>query len=126
MQLSVVCRRTLSVHSVYKDSDVLPQPPVSVLFPPSGHQAVPSQRFCFCFTDTRISVVFSCCCSVAQSRPALCNCVACSLPGSSVPGVSQARSLEWAAVAFFSRGSFGPAFKGQHVVFVFLFLTSFV
>ena len=30
-----------------------------------------------------------------QSRPALCNCMDCSLPGSSVPGIFQARILEW-------------------------------
>ena len=30
-----------------------------------------------------------------QSRPALCNCMDCSPPGSSVPGIFQARILEW-------------------------------
>ena len=41
---------------------------------------------------------------VAQSCPTLCNPVDCSLPGSSVHGVSQARILEL-VVIFFSRAS---------------------
>ena len=42
---------------------------------------------------------------VAQSCPTLCNHMDCSLPGSSVHGVSQARILEWAAIFFSSRSS---------------------
>ena len=38
----------------------------------------------------------------AQSCPTLCNPVDCSLPGSSVHGIFQARILEWVAT-FFSR-----------------------
>ena len=41
---------------------------------------------------------------VAQSCPTLCNPMDCSLPGSSVHGIFQARILEWVAI-FFSRGS---------------------
>ena len=41
---------------------------------------------------------------VAQSCPTLCNPMDCSLPGSSLHGMSQARGLEWAAISF-SRGS---------------------
>ena len=41
---------------------------------------------------------------VAQLCPALCNPMDCSLPGSSVHGILQARILEWVAI-FFSRGS---------------------
>ena len=37
----------------------------------------------------------------------------CSLPGSSVPGISQTRILEWVALSFF-RGSFWPR-GGAHV-----------
>ena len=43
-------------------------------------------------------------CSVAKSCPTLCNRMVCSLPGSSVHRISQARILEWVAI-FFSRGS---------------------
>ena len=38
---------------------------------------------------------------VAKSRPALCNCKDCSLLGSSVHGISQARILKWVAISFF-------------------------
>ena len=37
---------------------------------------------------------------VAQSCPTLGNPMDCSLPGSSVHGISQARVLEWVAIAF--------------------------
>ena len=35
-----------------------------------------------------------------QSCPTLCDPVDCSLPGSSVHGIFQARVLEWGAIAF--------------------------
>ena len=38
---------------------------------------------------------------VTQSCPALCDPMDCSLPGSSVHGIFQARVLEWGAIAFF-------------------------
>ena len=44
---------------------------------------------------------------VAQSCPTLCNPVDCSLPGSSVHGILQARILEWVATSF-SRVSSRP------------------
>ena len=37
---------------------------------------------------------------VAQSRPTLSDPMDCSLPGSSVHGIFQARVLEWGAIAF--------------------------
>ena len=50
--------------------------------------------------------MFMCCVSlVAQSRPILCDAIGCSLPGSSVHGLFQARILEWVAMSS-SRGSF--------------------
>ena len=36
---------------------------------------------------------------VAQSCPTLCNPMDCSLPGSSVHGIFQARVLEWVAIS---------------------------
>ena len=48
------------------------------------------------------SVQFS---SVAQSCQTLCDPMDCSLPGSSVHEISQARILEWIAISS-SRGSF--------------------
>ena len=45
--------------------------------------------------------------SITQLCPAVCDPRDCSLPDSSVPGILQARILEWVAV-FFSRGSSWP------------------
>ena len=44
---------------------------------------------------------------VTQSCPTLCYPMDCSLPGSSVHGIFQARVLEWVAISF-SRGSSWP------------------
>ena len=56
-----------------------------------------------------------CCCGlVTQSCPIFCDRMGCSLPGSSIPGISQARILEWGAI-FFSRGSSWP--RGRIRVF---------
>ena len=41
---------------------------------------------------------------VAQSCPTLCDPMDCSLPGSSIHGIFQARVLEWVAISF-TRGS---------------------
>ena len=48
-----------------------------------------------------------CCCLVTKSYPVLCDPIDCSLPGSSVHGISQARILECVAI-FFSRVSSQP------------------
>ena len=44
---------------------------------------------------------------VTQSCPTFCDPMDCSLPGSSVHGIFQARILEWVAISFF-RGSSWP------------------
>ena len=44
------------------------------------------------------------CCLVAKSCPTLSDLIDCSLPGSSVHEISQARILEWVAISF-SKGS---------------------
>ena len=49
---------------------------------------------------------------VAQLCPTLCDSVDCSLPGSSVHGIFQARILEWVAISF-SRGSSRPKDRTQ-------------
>ena len=56
---------------------------------------------------SRNSSVSYSCCLVAQSCRTLCNPVGCSLPGSSVHGISQARVLEWVAISS-TRGSSSP------------------
>ena len=48
-----------------------------------------------------------CACSVAQPCPTLCDPMDCSPPGSSVPGIAQARILEWVAISYY-RGSSPP------------------
>ena len=45
-----------------------------------------------------------CVCVRAQSCPTLCDPMDCSLPGSSVHGILQARILEWVTISF-SKGS---------------------
>ena len=45
-----------------------------------------------------------CVCSVTQLCPSVCDPMDCSLPGSSVHGIYQARLLEWVAMPS-SRGS---------------------
>ena len=40
---------------------------------------------------------------VTQSHPTLSDLMDCSLPGSSVHGIFQARVLEWGAIAFFEK-----------------------
>ena len=42
---------------------------------------------------------------VTQSWPTLCDPMDCSLPGSSIHGIFQARILEWGAIAFSTRSS---------------------
>ena len=48
----------------------------------------------------------------AQSCPTLCDHIDCSLPGSSVHEIFQARVLEWVAISF-SRGSSQPRGRTQ-------------
>ena len=49
---------------------------------------------------------------VSQSCLTLCNSIVCSLPGSSVHGIFQARILEWVAISF-SRASSQPRDRTQ-------------
>ena len=52
-----------------------------------------------------VTVSIFCESEVAQLCPTLCDPMDCSLPGSSVHGIFQARILEWVAISF-SRGIF--------------------
>ena len=54
-----------------------------------------------------LKVVFILKVKVTQLCPTLCNPMDCSLPGSPVHGILQARTLEWVAIPF-PRGSFQP------------------
>ena len=52
----------------------------------------------------------------AQSCPTLCDRMDCSLPGSTVLGIFQARVLEWGAIAFSGKYSFYTRKKVYSVV----------
>ena len=69
---------------------------------------------CFCFADRFIPHMAS---EISQLCPTLCDFLDCSLPGSSVHGIFQARILKWVAIAF-SRGSSRPRYRTQvsHIV----------
>ena len=57
---------------------------------------------------------------VAQSCPTLCDPMDCSLPGSSIHGIFQARVLEWDAVAFSGVQSWNlanPSFQDEILPF---------
>ena len=60
-----------------------------------------------------LSSVIIRCLLVTQSCPTLCHTMDCSLPGSSVHGILQARILEWVGIPF-SRGS-SPPRDGTHI-----------
>ena len=70
----------------------------------TAHSLVFCLWVCHLASDWRSRFQFS---SVTQSCLTLCNPMDCSLPGSSVHRVFQARMLEWAAFSF-SRGSSRP------------------
>ena len=57
-----------------------------------------------------------CACSFAQSCPILCDPMDCSLPGSSVHGILQARILKWVVIPS-SRGS-SPSRDWIHISYV--------
>ena len=45
-----------------------------------------------------------------QSCPTLCDPIDCSPPGSPIPGILQARTLEWVAIAFYKKSSKAPSY----------------
>ena len=63
-------------------------------------------------------------CSIAKSHPTLCNLMDCSLPGSSVHGIFQARILEHLGGHFLLQGIFpdsgmkpvSPALAGEFFI----------
>ena len=58
---------------------------------------------------------------VAQSCPTLSNTMDCSLPGSSVHGIFQARVLEWGAIAFSDFPS--SAFFVEYFKFLYMYVS---
>ena len=93
--------------------------------PPSPHPSPPPPRLSrvpqrtrlssLCYSSFPRSCVCVCVCVcvwVTQSYPSLCNPMGCSLPGSSVDGLLQARIMEWIAIPF-SRDSDWPRNQAQ-------------
>ena len=64
-----------------------------------------------------------CICSVAKSCSTFCNPMDCSLLGSSVHGIAQARILEWVAISF-SRVFPNPGMKPMSLALADRFFTS--
>ena len=62
---------------------------------------------------------------VAQSCPTLSDPMDCSLPGSSVHGIFQARVLEWGAIAFSNVGSYWAVKNGFKLIYNHLSLPYF-
>ena len=57
-----------------------------------------TESFCYaCETSTTLYINYMCV-LVSQSCPTICDPIDCSLPGSSIHGISQARILEWVAI----------------------------
>ena len=54
----------------------------------------------FLFFSTSYFITFCCCCQSLQLCPTLCDPRDGSPPGSPVPGILQARTLEWVAISF--------------------------
>ena len=65
------------------------------------------ESFNCCFSGSYCSFPLLCCCLVAKSRLTLFNLMNCSLPGSSVHEILQARILEQVTISY-SRGSSWP------------------
>ena len=60
-----------------------------------------------------------CCCCVTSVCPTLCDPMDCSPPGSPIPGILQARTLEWAAISFSSAWKWKVKVKALSHVWLF-------
>ena len=72
--------------------------------PPRTEASLDTAIFSVEIKDIWLSIIGVCMCIlkvlVAQSCPTLCNPMDCSLPGSSVHGIFQARILDWVAISY--------------------------
>ena len=64
---------------------------------PLSHQGNPRVHFILCTQETKILKAAA---KSLQSCPTLCDPIDGSPPGSPVPGILQARTLEWVAISF--------------------------
>ena len=81
-------------------------------FPPSTLILIPQPLHLVFFCQTNYSTKSESESEVAQSCPTLCDPMDCTLPGSSIHGIFQARILEWVAISF-SRGCSRPRDQTQ-------------
>ena len=73
--------------------------PTPCPYPYLGHHRALSWGLCLWLKKEKRKLL------VAESCPTLCDLMDCSLPGSSVHGILQARTLEWAAIPFSRRST---------------------
>ena len=87
-----------------------------IIFPFQASNCIPTVLSC-CHSfmggyNMQCSYCVCVCVCVLLSHVWLCNPVDCSLPGSSVHGIPQARVLEWVSMPF-SQGSYPPRIQTQ-------------
>ena len=58
------------------------------------------QWYVSCYETTFMYSAVAAAAKSLQSCPTLCDPIDCSPPGSAVPGILQARTLEWVAISF--------------------------
>ena len=71
--------------------------------------------FCFVLFCLNCGKIYCWCCSAPKLCLTLCDPMDCSPPNSSVPGILQARILEWAAISF-TRGVFPTQESNLHIL----------
>ena len=81
------------------------------------YEAICGAEICLLLSLVWELLVYIWCAETLQLRPTLCNPMDCSLLGSCVHGIPQARILEWVTIPF-SRGSSQPRDQ-THVSYVF-------
>ena len=64
------------------------------------HLALPSPKSDFKYSNIYCSAAAAAAAKSLQSCPTLCDPIDGSPPGSPVPGILQARTLEWVAISF--------------------------
>ena len=85
-------------HNSHPWLSCLPQTPHCV---PPSMPPIPRQPFgCLVSMDLPIPDAAAAAAKLLQSCPTLCNPIDCSPPGSAIPGILQARTLEWVAMSF--------------------------
>ena len=68
--------------------------------PTPQFKSINSSVLSFLYSPTLISIHAAGAAELLQSRPTLCNPIDDSPPGSPIPGILQARTLEWVAISF--------------------------